>query len=117
MRLIFIITQIIDTARKIMRNRGFWKEFISRDNSIVDTMAVISLIISAPIIILSCAALIYDIWILDYGLTDVSVKLLICLIGASTGGLAASRFSKRTDIEMAGRVIGDKPVPPRPPGE
>jgi len=37
--------------------RGFWREAISRDNSVVSTMAVISLIISAPVVAVSIAAL------------------------------------------------------------
>jgi hypothetical protein len=72
-------------------------------------MAIISLIISAPIVLLSVAALIYDIWILGYGLTEVSVKLLIALIGAATGGLAVSQFSKRTYTEMSGMISGMGP--------
>lgn len=96
-----------------MRYRGFWREFWSRDNSMVDTMAVISLIISAPIVGLACISLIYDIFYLGYGLTEVSVKLFAALILAATGGLAVSRFSKRTAIEMAGRVLEDEGKPPQ----
>jgi hypothetical protein len=96
--------------------RGFWRELISRDNSVVNTMAIISLVISAPIIALSCAALIYDIWVLDYGLTDPSVKLLICLIGAATGGLSISQFSKRTYTEMSGILPSGGEESSRPPG-
>jgi len=95
-----------------MRYRGFWREVLSRDNSMVDTMAVISLIISAPIVALACISLIYDIFYLGYGLTEVSVKLFTVLILAATGGLAASRFSKRTAVEMAGRVLGEDEKPP-----
>jgi hypothetical protein len=94
--------------------RGFWKEFFSRDNSVVNTMAVIALVISAPIVVLSCAALIYDIFWLSHGLRDPSVKLLIALITASTGGLAVSQFSKRTVTEMM-RPPGTRG--PKPQGE
>jgi hypothetical protein len=99
-----------------MRYRGFWREFLSRDNSMVDTMAVISLIISAPIVALAGVSLIYDIFYLGFGLTEVSVKLFSVLILAATGGLAASRFSKRTAAEMAGRVLAeeDKTPPAKP---
>ena len=98
--------------------RGFWKEFFSRDNSVVSTMAVISLVISAPIVALSCAALIYDIFYLGHGLKDPSVKLLIALITASTGGLAVSQFSKRTITEMMGTVPpGENHRGPKPEGE
>ena len=95
--------------------RGFFQEFLSRDNSVVNTMAVIALVISAPIVALSCAALIYDIFWLGHGLKDPSVKLLIALISASTGGLAVSQFSKRTVTEMMGTVPSSRPPGPRGP--
>ena len=96
--------------------RGFFQEFLSRDNSVVNTMAVIALVISAPIVALSCAALIYDIFWLGHGLKDPSVKLLIALITASTGGLAVSQFSKRTVTEMQGTMPGASSRPPGPRG-
>lgn len=92
--------------------RGFWREFISRSNEYIDTMAVVALVISAPIVALSCTALIYDIFYLGHGLKDTSVRLLLGLITASTGGLAASRFSKRTASEMMGRGADGFNAPP-----
>ena len=97
--------------------RGFWRELFSRDNSVVSTMAVISLVISAPVVALSGAALIYDIFWLGHGLKDTSVRLLLGLITASTGGLAVSQFSKRSMTEMMGRSFEEttfiNPNPPR----
>jgi len=95
--------------------RGFWKEFFSRDNSVVNTMAVIALVISAPIVALSCAALIYDIFYLGHGLKDPSVRLLMALITASTGGLAVSQFSSRTVTEMMGTEVSSRPPGTRGP--
>jgi uncharacterized membrane protein YraQ (UPF0718 family) len=107
--------------------RGFWREAISRDNSVVSTMAVISLIISAPVVAVSIAALVYDIFWLAHGLKDPSVRLLLGLISASTAGLAVSQFSKRSAMEMFGGApdggqppaapVGDKPprAKPAPP--
>ena len=97
--------------------RGFWKEFFSRDNSVVNTMAVIALVISAPIVALSCAALIYDIFYLGHGLKDPSVRLLMALITASTGGLAVSQFSSRTVTEMMGTEVSSRPPGIRGPKE
>lgn len=98
------------------RYRGFWRELISRSNANIDTMAIIALVISAPIVVLSCSALVYDIFYLGHGLKDTSVRLLLGLITASTGGLAASRFSKRTAYEMMGGMdMGGEP-PYIPPG-
>ena len=98
--------------------RGFWRELIGRSNEYIDTMAIIALVISAPIVVLSCTALIYDIFYLGHGLRDPSVRLLLGLVSASTAGLAASRFSKRTVSEMLGRDRDPSPyVPPgAPPG-
>ena len=89
------------------RYRGFWRELISRSNQYVNTMAIISLVISAPIVLLSCIALWYDIFWLGHGLKDTSVRLLLGLIAASTGGLGISQFSKRTTVEMAGGMISN----------
>jgi hypothetical protein len=98
-----------------VRHRGFWREFLSRNNAVVDSMVVLSVILCGPIVALSCASLIYDIWWKDRGLTDVSVKLLVALISAGAGGLAVSRFSKRTDFEMSG--LPPRRVKPLPPPE
>ena len=100
--------------------RGFWRELVSRDNSVVSTMAVIALVISAPVVAVSLAALVYDIFWLAHGLKDPSVRLLLGLITASTGGLAVSQFSKRSVTEMLGEVPGvtkdDGVTPFVPPG-
>jgi hypothetical protein len=87
--------------------RGFWKELFSRDNSVVSTPVFVSLIICAPIVAFSLAALVYDVFMLGFGLTEPSVKLLSALIVAGAGGLAASQFSKRTYTEMLGRPAGE----------
>ena len=97
--------------------RGFWREFFSRDNSVVNTMAVISLVISAPVAAFSFASLFYDIFWLGHGLKDTSVRLLLGLITASTAGLGASQFSRRTYTEMLGTVVPGVEVSSRPPGK
>ena len=70
--------------------RGFWREFFSRDNSVVNTMAVISLVICAPFAGISIIALIYDIFYLGHGLKDPSVKLISIMVSAGAAGLAAA---------------------------
>ena len=103
-------------AVKKRRYTGFLWELIRRSNENIDTMAVVALIISFPVVVLSCAALIYDIFYLAHGLKDTSVRLLLGLITASTGGLAVSRFSKRTNFEMmGGGYEGPIYTPPGPP--
>ena len=97
--------------------RGFWLEFFSRDNSVVNSMTVVSLVISAPVAALSFASLFYDIFWLGHGLKDTSVRLLLGLVTASTAGLGASLFSKRTYTEMVGTVVPGVEVSARPPGK
>lgn len=99
-----------------MKDRGFWRECFSRDNSIVDSMVVVSLIITGPFAALALVSLAYDIFWLGYGLTEVSVKLFSVMVVAGAAGLGVSRFSRRTMTEMAGRVIGDGPGS-KPQGE
>lgn len=97
--------------------RGFWKELFSRSNEWVSTMAFISLVISAPVATVALIALVYDIFWLAHGLKDTSVRLLLGLITASTGGLAVSQFSKRSVPEMMGTVGDTVPqfMPSGPP--
>jgi hypothetical protein len=104
------------------RYRGFWKELWSRSNEYVSTPAFLSVLLAAPVILISCIALIYEIFYLGHGLKDPAVKLLSVMITAATAGLGASQFSKRTFSEMMGRGFeGDgkppytPPGPPRPP--
>lgn len=80
-------------------------------------MAVISLVISAPVAAISFASLGYDIFWLGHGLKDTSVRLLLGLITASTAGLGVSQFSKRTYSEMIGTVVPGIEVSSRPPGK
>ena len=97
--------------------RGFWREFFSRDNSVVNTMAVISLVICAPFAGISIIALIYDIFYLGHGLKDPSVKLISILVSAGAAGLTAGQFSKRTWTEMQGTVPPGVTIPGvSPPG-
>ena len=108
--------------RTIAPYQGFWRELFSRSNVWVSTMAFISLMIAAPFAAVSFGALIYDIFLLGHGLkgNDAAVYLLLGLISASTGGLAASQFSKRTMPEMLGRPPrggGVKHPPPKLQGE
>jgi hypothetical protein len=93
--------------------RGFWRELFSRDNNVVSTMAVIALVISAPVVAVALVALVYDIFWLAHGLKDPSVRLLLGLITASTGRLAVSQFSKRSIPEINGQVFGAVPSAPK----
>jgi hypothetical protein len=99
---------------------GFWREFFSGDNSKVNTMAVISIVLAAPVVLLSSAALIYHIFILKKGLDSPSVQLLIAMLTAATGGLGASLFSRSTFRSTLSNIVNPgpppdwKPPPPKP---
>jgi hypothetical protein len=97
--------------------RGFWRELFSRDNSVVNTMAAISLLICAPFAVISIIALIYDIFYLGHGLKDTSVKLISIMVSAGAAGLAVGQFSKRTYTEMSGILpVEGSSRPPGPRG-
>jgi hypothetical protein len=92
----------------------FWKEFFSGDNSKVNTMAVVSIFLAAPIVTLSLVALVYHIFYLHKGLDSPSVQLLVALITASTGGLAGSMYARSTfsTTRLEALALGKKPIPP-----
>jgi len=64
---------------------GFWKEFVSGDNTRVNTPTVIATILTIPVIILALAALVFHIFILGRGLDSQAVALILGLMGG--GGL------------------------------
>ena len=94
-----------------MTVRKWFKELLKRSNAEVSAPVVLALCICGPIVAISCAALIYDIFWLGRGLKDTSVHLLGILITAGSGGLAASQFSKRTIPEMTGLPAGAVSLP------
>jgi hypothetical protein len=100
------------------KERWFLKEFLSGDNSKVNSMAVISMLLAAPIVTIAAAALLYHIFYLHKGLDSPSVQLLIALITAATGGLGASMFSRTLGFGGfygSGGEVGPRPkVPPQP---
>jgi hypothetical protein len=75
---------------------SWWREFFSGDNSKVNSMTVLSLVIAAPVVLLAGLALVYHIFYLHKGLDSPSVQLFIALITAATGGLGASMYAKST---------------------
>jgi hypothetical protein len=68
----------------------------------------------APVVAVALAGSVYDIFILKFGLTEPTVKLLSAIIYAGAGGLAVSQFSKRTYTEMLGTMAPGESS--RPPG-
>jgi hypothetical protein len=98
--------------------RQFWADFFSGDNSRVNTMAVLAVALAAPFALLSLVALAYHIFLLKRGLDSPAVQLFSIMVGAATGGLGLSMFS-RSLWGGSGPQIGNnlpRPrVPPKPP--
>jgi hypothetical protein len=78
--------------------RGFWREFISIDDSVVDRKTVIIaaliLLLATPVMGLCFAVVWHHIWTLGKPLDGPVVQLLIAMLGASTGGLGTALLSK-----------------------
>jgi len=99
--------------------KGFWKEFVSGNNSVVHSptviVAFISIILATPIVLLAITAFIYHAFYHHRGLDEVGVKLLLGLLAAATGGLGAglmSRFAGGAPPVLPGDGIGPKTPKP-----
>jgi hypothetical protein len=96
--------------------KGFWREFISGDNSIVHTpyaAMAIAFILATPIVTLSCAAIIYHVFVLHKAIDGPIVNLLLGMLGAATGGVigaGASTFAKTT-INQVSHVMTEDVMP------
>lgn len=88
-----------------MRKGWFWRELWSGDNSKVNTMAVFAAFLAGPIVLLAIAAIIFHVFIKGKGLDSPTVQLFLGLLGAATGGLGASMFSR----SLGGRFPGVGP--------
>jgi hypothetical protein len=95
--------------------KSFWAEFFSGNNAKINSMAVISLLIAAPVVLLASAALIYHIFLLHKGLDSPSVQLLVAMLTAATGGLGASMFSRSTLSVVSRYQEENIPQPPSGP--
>ncbi len=88
----------------------FWREFLSGNNDLVNSPTVIitalGFVLAAPVMGLSYAAVYHHVWTLKKGLDGPTVNLLLGMLGAATGTLGASMFSK-----SLGPPPGWKPPP------
>ena len=85
---------------------NFWREFVSGSNQIVNSMAVLALVLAAPVVAIASAAIIFHVFILKKGLDGPTVNLLLGMLGAATGGLGVSMFSKTTFSQTIASVEG-----------
>ena len=92
---------------------NFWREFVSGSNQIVNSMAVLAVVLAAPVVAIASASIIFHVFILKKGLDGPTVNLLLGMLGAATGGLGASMFSKTTFNQTIASVEG-KVVPSSP---
>jgi hypothetical protein len=100
--------------------KGFWKDFVSGDNSVVHSptviMAFVGIVLATPIVLFSLDAAYFHIFTLKKGLDGPSVNLLLGLLGAATGGLGTTAyFSKTTmtNISSIGPVVDPSGTPPK----
>lgn len=87
-------------------------------------MAVIGVVLAAPVACISFLALMYDIFYLGKGLTGSAVQLLLGLLTAATGGLGVSMFSRTTMFSQVSSMasgglsaitgLPEPPAEPRP---
>jgi hypothetical protein len=85
----------------------FWRELFSGNNSIVSTMAFLAILLAAPVVFLSSIFLCFDVLWLGRGLGSHSVKLLIALLTAATGGLGVSMYAKTCISKTVETVVDD----------
>ena len=106
--------------------KGFWRQFLSGDNNVVNSptviMAFVAIVLATPVVVFSLNALYYHIFILHKGLDDPSVRLLLGLLAAATGGLGTTAYFSKTAMtnitgmgnpgEPGAPVAKAKPAPP-----
>lgn len=100
--------------------KGFCREFVNGDNSVVHTpyaAMAIAFVLATLIIALSTAAIIFHVFIKGKGLDGPTVQLLLGMLGAATGGMISagvSMFTKTTFSSVTG-AIGGMSAPDVPP--
>lgn len=103
--------------------KDFFRQLLSADQSTVNSMTVLAIILSAPVMVLCFAVIVNEVWILGKGLTQQVGSLLNVMMGAATGGVighGVSMFSQSSSYSqfssMGGMGVGEQPyVPPGPP--
>ena len=90
---------------------GFFRDFLSSDNSKVNTITVLSSLLVIPIMLLAMAVLVYHCFYLRKGLDSNVVNLILGLVGGGGVGYGVGRASG---------MIGKGPPanwtpPPKPP--
>ncbi len=76
----------------------FWREFIGGNNDVVHSptvvVAFIAVVLATPVVLLASATVVFHVFVLKKGLDAPTVNLLLGMLGAATGGLGASLYSK-----------------------
>jgi len=86
---------------------NFWKEFLSSNHTQVNSMTVLALVLSAPVVLVCFLVIIYHVFFLKHGLDGTVSNLLTYMLAAATGGIVGqgvTQFTK-TDTPLATPVI------------
>src|SRR5208337_4227119 len=92
--------------------KDFFHHLLSADQSVVNSMTVLAILLAAPVMLLCFMVVVNEVWFLGKGLTPQVTQLLQVMMGAATGGVigqGVSMFSKTTTI------TGEVPQPAPPP--
>ncbi len=96
--------------------KDFLKNLLSADQSVVNSMTVLALLVTAPVMGLCFAVVINEVWFLHKGLTAQVEMLLNVMMGAATGsiiGHGVSMFSQSSSFSQFTGVGGDIPLGPK----
>lgn len=100
--------------------KDFFHHLLSADQSVVNSMTVLVLIITAPVMALCFLVVVNEVWILHKGLTTQVGTLLNVMMGAATGsiiGHGVSMFSQSSSYsQFSGLGMGGGELPYVPPG-
>src|SRR5208337_3882724 len=79
--------------------KDFFHHLLSADQSVVNSMTVLAILLAAPVMLLCFMVVVNEVWFLHKGLTPQVTQLLQVMMGAATGGVigqGVSMFSKTT---------------------
>jgi hypothetical protein len=100
---------------------GFWSKLISKNDEDVSFPYIVLLAISAILMLLSIALIIYHCFYHGKGIDDVTVKLILGLLGGGVLNAGASYFRKaittdfsKTTTSLSEVVATSQTIPPLP---
>jgi len=101
--------------------KDFFHHLLSADQSVVNSMTVLVLMLTAPVMLLCFLVVVNEVWIQGKGLTTQVGTLLNVMMGAATGGVIGhgvsmfSQSSSYSQFSSMGMGVEQPYVPPGPP--